>query len=363
MGYHFPLNLLTVLLSRLANAYEENQMKFPTDQERSIRSNLKLKGKSKMKFLKKAKANKENEINIEVKHDNTLGRKLIKETATFLAIVAIVSAIVFTVQCVPVGEDTSTTLDVEMGPVHITIPSETTIVTTTSTKATTITTARTTVATTTSDVTTCVSATEREEPIVDTEAPVVVEEPVQVQDPTPDPEPIPVTEPPAPVVVEEPQPENTEPVNQTPVNNNQWYYGDDGDCGWTYFSPRYSRPDYDIDSQKYHAASEYVSENDRILLCNIVGSEYGSDYVPIAEKAKVVAVVMNRLNNGYWGSSIESVLSAPYQFSGFWIQYSFIGSVTPTCIDAVDYYFLHKDESQYQGIMYISGGGGWNSFS
>ena len=34
-----------------------------------------------MKFLKKAKANKENEINIEVKHDNTLGRKLIKETA------------------------------------------------------------------------------------------------------------------------------------------------------------------------------------------------------------------------------------------------------------------------------------------
>ena len=360
MGYHFPLNLLTVLLSRLANAYEENQMKFPTDQERSIRSNLKLKGKSKMKFLKKAKANKENEINIEIKHDTTLGRKLIKETATFLAIVALVSAIVFTVQCVPVGEDTSTTLDVEM--VHITIPSETTIVTTTSTKATTITTARTTVATTTSEVTTCVSATEREEPIVDTEAPVVVEEPVQVQDPTPDPEPIPVTEPPAPVV-EEPQPENTEPVNQTPVNNNQWYYGDDGDCGWTYFSPRYSRPDYDIDSQKYHAASEYVSENDRILLCNIVGSEYGSDYVPIAEKAKVVAVVMNRLNNGYWGSSIESVLSAPYQFSGFWIQYSFIGSVTPTCIDAVDYYFLHKDESQYQGIMYISGGGGWNSFS
>ena len=319
-----------------------------------------------MKFLKKAKANKENEINIEAKHDNTLGRKLIKETATFLAIVAIVSAVVFTVQCVPIGEDdASTTLDVEMGPVHITIPSETTtVVTTTSTtKATTITTARTTVATTTSDVTTCVSATEREEPIVDTEAPVVVEEPVQVQDPTPDPEPIPVTEPPTPVVVEEPQLENTEPVvDQTPVNNDQWYYGDDGDCGWTYFSPRYSRPDYDIDSQKYHAASEYVSENDRILLCNIVGSEYGSDYVSIAEKAKVVAVVMNRLNNGYWGSSIESVLSAPYQFSGFWIQYSFIGSVTPTCIDAVDYYFLHKDESQYQGIMYISGGGGWNSF-
>jgi hypothetical protein len=72
---------------------------------------------------------------------------------------------------------------------------------------------------------------------------------------------------------------------------------------------------------------------------------------------------MNRLNNGYWGSTIESVLSAPYQFSGFWIQYSFIGSVTPTCIDAVDYYFDHSSEPQYQGIMYISGGGGWNSFS
>lgn len=313
-----------------------------------------------MKFLKKAKANKENEMNIEVKHSTTLGRKLIKETATFLTIVAIVGGIAFTAHCIPVGEE-GTISDAEMGPTYVSIPHETTVVTTTSTKATTITTARTTVATTTTPVvTTCVSATEREEPVVDNETPVVVEEPVQVQDPTPDPEPVP--EPPAPVV-EEPQPEPSQPEEQAPVNNSQWYYGDDGDCGWTYFSPRYSRPDYDVDSQKYHAANEYVSENDRILLCNIVGSEYGSDYVPIAEKAKVVAVVMNRLNNGYWGSSIESVLSAPYQFSGFWIQYSFIGSVTPTCIDAVDYYFLHKDEGQYQGIMYISGGGGWNSFS
>lgn len=162
------------------------------------------------------------------------------------------------------------------------------------------------------------------------------------------------------VVQEEPQPVEEEPVVEN--NNNQQYYSDDGDHGWSYVSCRYGLPDISLDRERYHAALDYVSEEERIYLINVVTSEYGSDYVPLYEKAKVVAVVMNRLHNGYWGDSISSVLSYPGQFVGYYLKDGFYGNTTPECIDAVDYYFLHKDDSMYNGIMYISGGGGWNSF-
>ena len=137
---------------------------------------------------------------------------------------------------------------------------------------------------------------------------------------------------------------------------------DDGDYGWSHVSYRYGTPDLDADRERYHTALEYVTEEERILLINVVASEYGSDWVSVSEKAKVVAVVMNRLRNGYWGDSIYSVLAYPGQFQGYSIQSTFYRSTTPTCIDAVDYYFIHQDEWQYQGIMYISGGGTYNTF-
>ena len=323
-----------------------------------------------------SKKQKQSEIKADVVSNKTARKLILKEISTFLATLLIVSSIVLVVNVTAPKKNTDSNemTEVTTTDTTTTIPET---VTTTNTKKTTrkTTTTATSVTTTTSSTSTCVTTSNTvttvdttipntEETIVVTEtSPVCNEETVQTTEPVPVPsETVTETEP----VIEITQPEETEspsvPEETTPVNV-QWYYGDDGDYGWTYFQYRYSIPDYSIDSQKYHLANEYVTENERILLCNIVASEYGSDYVSIAEKAKVVAVVMNRLNNGYWGSTIESVLSAPYQFSGFWIQYSFIGSVTPTCIDAVDYYFAHSSEPQYQGIMYISGGGGWNSFS
>lgn len=194
-----------------------------------------------------------------------------------------------------------------------------------------------------------------------TEPEPVHEEPQIVEEIVPEPEPV-YEEPEVheEVVQEEPQPVEEEPVVEN--NNNQQYYSDDGDHGWSYVSCRYGLPDISLDRERYHAALDYVSEEERIYLINVVTSEYGSDYVPLYEKAKVVAVVMNRLHNGYWGDSISSVLSYPGQFVGYYLKDGFYGNTTPECIDAVDYYFLHKDDSMYNGIMYISGGGGWNSF-
>ena len=131
-------------------------------------------------------------------------------------------------------------------------------------------------------------------------------EPQIVEEIVPEPEPI-YEEPEVheEVVQEEPQPVEEEPVVEN--NNNQQYYSDDGDHGWSYVSCRYGLPDISLDRERYHAALDYVSEEERIYLINVVTSEYGSDYVPLYEKAKVVAVVMNRLHNGSCGDSISSV--------------------------------------------------------
>ena len=166
-------------------------------------------------------------------------------------------------------------------------------------------------------------------------------------------------------IIEEPVHEEEEVIQEEPQpepSSGQEYYSDDGDHGWSYVEYRYGVPDISKDRERHHAALDYVTEEERIYLINVVTSEYGSDYVPLYEKAKVVAVVMNRLHNGYWGDSISSVLSYPGQFVGYHLKDGYYGNTTPECIDAVDYYFLHKDDSMYNGIMYISGGGGWNSF-
>ena len=210
-------------------------------------------------------------------------------------------------------------------------------------------------------VTSNVPATERvvvtEVTIPETEPEVIQNEPVIEIIPEPEPE---IKE---EVIIEEPVYE--EPIQEEPQpepSSGQEYYSDDGDHGWSYVEYRYGVPDLSKDRERYHAALDYVTEAERIYLINVVTSEYGSDYVPLYEKAKVVAVVMNRLHNGYWGNSISSVLSYPGQFVGYYLKDSFYGNTTPECIDAVDYYFLHQDDSMYSGIMYISGGGGWNSF-
>lgn len=122
-----------------------------------------------------------------------------------------------------------------------------------------------------------------------------------------------------------------------------------------------------VDFESYAEPTyEYVSylpitESERVMLCNLVGREYGSDYVPIPEKAKVVAVVMNRVNSPLFPNTIYEVLTQPYQFSGYIASDVYSYQVTDSVIESVDYYFSHTEE--FGEWMFFEGNGSWNYFS
>lgn len=97
-----------------------------------------------------------------------------------------------------------------------------------------------------------------------------------------------------------------------------------------------------------------ISEYERVLLCNVVANEYGSDWVSVYDKACVVATVMNRVADSQFPSTIEGVLTQPRQFSGYWCSSSYFPTVTQSCIDAVNYYFEHSSEFPY--YLYFDGG-------
>jgi hypothetical protein len=97
-----------------------------------------------------------------------------------------------------------------------------------------------------------------------------------------------------------------------------------------------------------------ISEYERVLLCNVVANEYGSDWVSVYDKACVVATIMNRVADSQFPSTIEGVLTQPYQFSGYWCSSSYYPTVTQSCIDAVNYYFEHSSEFPY--YLYFDGG-------
>lgn len=311
-----------------------------------------------MKFSKKAKSPKIREEIIQVKEGSS--KRKTKETAGTIVLAGLMFTSALALSIIHPFKDAVEHNEVMAPPNMIITTADTTASTSTTTSVLTTTKAAAQVTTTVATTTTSnVEATSSEVPATEpTVVPPVHEEKtveteiqrVEVQETIPDPEP-------TPEVIEE------ETVNEEPtVVASQEYYSDDGDYGWSHVGTRYTAPSLIADQERYHTANEYVTEYERILLVNIVASEYGSDWISVAEKAKVVAVVMNRRANGYWGDSIESVLSYSGQFQGYNCQSWFYRSVTPTCIDAVDYYFLHQDDSMYYGIKYISGGGSYNTF-
>lgn len=108
----------------------------------------------------------------------------------------------------------------------------------------------------------------------------------------------------------------------------------------------------------------YVTEEERIYLCNTVAYEYGSDWVPIYDKACVVATVMNRVRDGGWTnglpSTVYNVLTAPYQYNPVYATPYYSYNVTQSCIDAVEYYFAHQDEFPHYTSFW--GDGRYNYF-
>ena len=103
-----------------------------------------------------------------------------------------------------------------------------------------------------------------------------------------------------------------------------------------------------------------ITEYERVLLCNIVANEAGSDWISIYDKASVVACVMNRVNNPSFPNTIEGVLTQPYQFSGYYASGSYYSTVTDACVQAVDYYFNNPQE--FGSWLYFEGNGINNTF-
>lgn len=103
-----------------------------------------------------------------------------------------------------------------------------------------------------------------------------------------------------------------------------------------------------------------ITEYERVLLCNIVANEAGSDWISIYDKACVVACVMNRLNSPDFPNTIEGVLTQPYQFSGYYASGSYYPTVTDACVEAVDYYFNNPQE--FGSWLYFEGNGVNNVF-
>lgn len=103
-----------------------------------------------------------------------------------------------------------------------------------------------------------------------------------------------------------------------------------------------------------------ISDYERILLCNVVAREYGSDWVNVYDKACVVACVMNRVNSPQFPNTIEGVLTQPYQFSGYYACNYEWSNVTDSVRESVDYYFNHQDE--FGNYLYFYGDGTCNYF-
>lgn len=84
-----------------------------------------------------------------------------------------------------------------------------------------------------------------------------------------------------------------------------------------------------------------IDDYSRRLLAEITWHEAGSNWISQYNKAKVVAGVMNRVNDPRFPNTVYDVLVAPNQFTGYWP-----GCCEPSqaCWDAVDYYFNHTNE-------------------
>ncbi len=119
-------------------------------------------------------------------------------------------------------------------------------------------------------------------------------------------------------------------------------------------------------AEQYTSDSFAISVTDReyIMLCNVVGHEYGSDWVPEAEKALVAEVVMNRVNSPQFPNSIYDVLMQPNQFTGleYLVEMDHMSSyVTQSVRDAVDLYLSNPSQFQH-GYLFFNGDGYRNYF-
>lgn len=78
---------------------------------------------------------------------------------------------------------------------------------------------------------------------------------------------------------------------------------------------------YDIEYSEYNGettSDNCLTDYEYIMLCNAVAYEAGSDWIQTDEKAKVVEVIMNRVNSSDFPNTIYDVLTQEGQFVGVW---------------------------------------------
>lgn len=86
-----------------------------------------------------------------------------------------------------------------------------------------------------------------------------------------------------------------------------------------------------------------ITESEFIMLANLVAHEYGANWVPTKEKAKVVMTVMNRVRSSKFPNTVKKVILQKNQYC--WVPDSYYWKrVTQDCKDAVTYYFNHQSE-------------------
>lgn len=108
-----------------------------------------------------------------------------------------------------------------------------------------------------------------------------------------------------------------------------------------------------------------LSDSDFIILCNAVANEAGSCWIDVNEKAKVVEVIMNRVNSPLFPNSISAVLTQQYQFDDAWSYVNlgnFSSYVTNEVKTAVNLYFSNPASFSH-GYISFYGDGIRNHFS
>lgn len=93
-----------------------------------------------------------------------------------------------------------------------------------------------------------------------------------------------------------------------------------------------------VDNQEWlrPIGSKYkVSKSDFVQLCNLVGREYGSDFVLEKEKALVCLTVLNRVESEHFPDTIEAVISQPGQYEGELSRGYYSDKVTESVREAV----------------------------
>lgn len=101
-----------------------------------------------------------------------------------------------------------------------------------------------------------------------------------------------------------------------------------------------------------------ITQSEFIMLANLVAHEYGADWVPTAEKAKVVMTVMNRVHSSKYPNNVKDVILQKNQYC--WVPSTYYWKrTTQGCKDAVTYYFQHQGD--YSKNLYSFWGDGWKN--